>query len=61
MDKLGEIEEDSLDIPGEEAVGKGDAEGWSLEREVEKGRNETEVLQEMVSRTKGFYVRDWPL
>lgn len=61
MDKLREIEEDSLDPSEEESVRGGEAAGWSLEREVGKGRNRSDVLEEMVSRTKGFYVRDWPL
>lgn len=61
MDKVREIEKDSVETSEGESVVDTVAAGWSLEREVEKGRNRTDVLEEMVSRTKGFYVRDWPL
>lgn len=43
---------------GTEAEGR---EGFSLEEEMKKGKTRKEVLQEMVGKTKGYYVRDWPL
>jgi hypothetical protein len=35
--------------------------GFSLENEIQKGRSKFDVLQEMVSKTKGYYVRDYLL
>jgi hypothetical protein len=41
--------------------GQDDDEGFSLEREIKKGRDRKDVLREMVSKTNGYYVRDYPL
>lgn len=45
---------------GWETVNEGGV-SFSLEDEVRKGRERKEVLREMVGKTKGFYVRDYPL
>ena len=39
----------------------GDEATFSLENETEKGRFRRESLQDMVSKCKGYYVRDYPL